>query len=105
MTHWRWIVVNCKIYIYLFAVLVSALLLLKLLEIWWSFSWYSYTSTLKLHGVSGDEPEEDDVPAADEDAHGDQEQSGAEPGDQEDEKLHDEEGAADLIQTQKRNAT
>ena len=59
------------------------------------FSWYSYTSTLKLHGVSGDEPEEDDVPAADEDAHGDQEQSGAEPGDQVDEQLHDEEGAAD----------
>ena len=76
-----------------------------MLVTWWSFSWYSYISTLKLHGVSGDEPEEDDVPAADEDAHGDQEQSGAEPGDQEDEQLHDEEGAADLIQTQKRNAT
>ena len=75
-----------------------------MLVTWWSFSWYSHTLTLKLHGVSGDEPE-DVVPAADEDAHGDQKQSGAEPGDQDGEQLHDEEGAADLIQTQKRNAT
>ena len=66
-----------------------------MLVTWWSFSWYSHTSTLKLHGVSGDEPEEDDVPAADEDAHGDQEQSGAEPVDPGDEQLHDVEGAAE----------